>query len=254
VATPEKFNGHSKDLKNFIASVENAMLLQPSRFPSDHIKILYIGTLLTGDALTWFRTLAATPGATPSSISEFWTLLSANFGDPCAEWTARSKLKALRQGKQSCVTYTTKFKQLGLESGYNTLALLQLYHDGLNDSIKDALAQTASVPEDLEAYTQLCIRIDNRQFTRRMEKGISTPSQVAMSGSPLLPGQTLPAGPTPMQLDTIQFHPKGQLTSEEKQRRMTQGLCLYCGLAGHLAKTCPKKTKFNHPNAKVQAH
>ena len=68
VATPEKFNGSSKDLKNFIASVENAMQLQPSRFPSEHIKILYIGTLLTGDALTWFRTLTATPDSIPETF------------------------------------------------------------------------------------------------------------------------------------------------------------------------------------------
>ena len=67
------------------------------------------------------------------------------------------------------MVYTTKFKQLALESGYDKIAQIQMYHDGLNDSIKDSLAQAISVPEELEAYMEICIKIDNRQFSRRME-------------------------------------------------------------------------------------
>ena len=34
----------------------------------------------------------------------------------------------------------------------------------------------------------------------------------------------------------------GKLLPEECQRRLKQGLCLFCGLAGHSAKECPKST------------
>ena len=34
----------------------------------------------------------------------------------------------------------------------------------------------------------------------------------------------------------------GKLLPEERQRRLKQGLCLFCGLAGHSAKECPKST------------
>ena len=147
------------------------------------------------------------------------------------------------------MTYTTKFKQLGLESGYDCLALLQLYHDGLNDSIKDALAQTAVVPEDFESYTHLCIKIDNRQFARRREKGSLTGPQPT-SRPPV--SQSISANPTPMQLDTIQTNQRKQLTQEEKEQRMKQGICFYCGLSGHQAKNCPSKKISHHPNSKVQ--
>ncbi|ORY54071.1 hypothetical protein BCR35DRAFT_244818, partial [Leucosporidium creatinivorum] len=33
----------------------------------------------------------------------------------------------------------------------------------------------------------------------------------------------------------------GKVTEEEKQKRMRDGLCLYCGGAGHILNTCPKR-------------
>ena len=248
VATPEKFNGNQKEIKNFIASVETIIKLQPSRFWSEEIKILFVGTLLTGDALTWFRTLLPPP----STLATLWDQLTATFGDPSAQWTARNKLKSLKQGKLSCVVYTTKFKQLALESGYDKIAQLQMYHDGLNDSIKDSLAQAISVPEELEAYMEICIKIDNRQFSRRMEKLQNRP--LFATPATTTTTTTTTSSATPMQLDSVQFQVKGPLTSEEKTRRIAQGLCLYCGLPGHIARACPKKNQPKSPNSRVQTH
>src|SRR6201996_2238823 len=36
--------------------------------------------------------------------------------------------------------------------------------------------------------------------------------------------------------------PSGHLTPEEKERRRREGLCTYCGEAGHLAVKCPKNS------------
>src|SRR5689334_22324998 len=46
----------------------------------------------------------------------------------------------------------------------------------------------------------------------------------------------------PVMLDSVTDHvskPRGPLSAEEKSRRRTAGLCLYCGGAGHIAATCP---------------
>ena len=40
---------------------------------------------------------------------------------------------------------------------------------------------------------------------------------------------------------------RGPLTSEEKQRRRAQGLCLYCGKAGHLVRDCQAPGKRGRP-------
>ncbi len=39
----------------------------------------------------------------------------------------------------------------------------------------------------------------------------------------------------PMQIDSA------RLTSAERRRRLTQGLCLYCGQDGHVIRTCPTR-------------
>ena len=37
---------------------------------------------------------------------------------------------------------------------------------------------------------------------------------------------------------------RGPLTPEERAHRIAQGLCLYCGLSGHLIAACPTKPVF----------
>ena len=37
--------------------------------------------------------------------------------------------------------------------------------------------------------------------------------------------------------------PDGRLTQQERQRRMSLGLCLYYGQTGHLARACPKQAQ-----------
>ena len=110
------------------------------------------------------------------------------------------------------MVYTTKFKQLALESGYDKIAQLKMYHDGLNDSIKDSLAQAISVPEELEAYMEICIKIDNRQFSEKLQNRplFATPATTTTT--------TTTSSATPMQIDSVQFQAKGPLTSEEKTR------------------------------------
>jgi hypothetical protein len=234
VPSPDKFTGLAKDFKNFKATVENVFLLQPSRFPTHQIKVLFTSTLLSGQALTWFRTLPSPP----DTLQDLWTGMEAAFGDPYASWTARSKLKTLRQANQSCVTYTNKFKELAIETEYNDAALMQLYHDGLSDSIQDILAQTLNPPETLEEYTLLAIKVDNRLYSKKLKQK----QQMLL--------QPIPSSDS-MQVDLVQTFPRGPLSTEERLKRTKEGLCFYCGTKGHMAKECPKKKKS--PNFQVQA-
>ena len=47
--------------------------------------------------------------------------------------------------------------------------------------------------------------------------------------------------PTPMEIDTTRR--RGPLSEEEKQRRRTNRLCLYCGGPGHIAINCPHRPR-----------
>jgi hypothetical protein len=41
--------------------------------------------------------------------------------------------------------------------------------------------------------------------------------------------------------------PDGKLLPQERERRITNGLCLLCGQKGHMADDCPKRTKPSNP-------
>jgi hypothetical protein len=112
---------------------------------------------------------------------------------------------------------------------------------------------------DLDKLVTLCIKIDNRQYSRRMEKLSASPSgshqQPKHFNKPVHPNPTKSSerttyqtpphdGLAPMQLDAV-LPTFGPLSKEEKQRRMNLGLCLYCGNPGHLAKSCQKKPALN---------
>ena len=45
----------------------------------------------------------------------------------------------------------------------------------------------------------------------------------------------------------------GKLTGDERDRRMKEGLCLYCGEKGHVAHDCPKSVAAKARAAKVSA-
>jgi hypothetical protein len=46
---------------------------------------------------------------------------------------------------------------------------------------------------------------------------------------------------TPMEVDaTTSSRPFSPLTPAEKDRRRKEGLCMYCGVKGHIARACPR--------------
>ncbi|KAL0147889.1 hypothetical protein M9458_056810 [Cirrhinus mrigala] len=82
----------------------------------------------------------------------------------------------------------------------------------------------------LERFIQLSIRVANR--IRGCMEGISCQNPTLQLRQPELPSPPEPAV-EPMQIDY------SRLSSTERWRRLTQGLCLYCGQNGHLLQTCP---------------
>ena len=47
----------------------------------------------------------------------------------------------------------------------------------------------------------------------------------------------------PDAMDTSAGAIRKATTEEEKQRYLQEGRCFFCGIRGHLSRTCPKKTK-----------
>lgn len=133
--------------------------------------------------------------------------------------------------------FAIEFRIKAAASGWNTASLKSAYFDVLNESIKDELA-TLDEPATLEELISLTIHLDSRIRSRAKERNRrDTPVRVSAASLPLRSDSAPPGSsePEPMQIG------RTHLTPQERHKRMTSRLCLYCGLPGHFIAHCPER-------------
>jgi hypothetical protein len=200
VALPERYNGSIGRCRDFMLSVENLFALQPGKYCNDEIKTRFIGTLLSHEALAWFRDIVERRPSLLRNYPSFIMEFKSFFEDPNTQRHAADALGRLKQGKGSCLSYATKFRRIASDTGFNKDALINFFRKGLNEDIKDRLAATLEEPSGLEEYIALCVKIDQRLYDRRVEK---TGTVKNFSTAPRFFSRP-PSGPTPMDLDAAQ--------------------------------------------------
>lgn len=244
VALPERYNGSIGRCRDFLLSVQNLFALQPQKYSLDEVKTRFIGTLLSHEALAWFRDIVERRSELLTNYGQFIVEFKAFFDDPNAQRHAADALGRLKQGKGSCLAFATKFRRLAYETGFNNGALVNFFRKGLNEDIKDRLANALEEPNDLEEFIALCVKIDQRLFDRRVEKAGTVKYNFTSPRFNPRPS----SGPVPMDLDSVQPERFKKLTPEEKKRRFELKLCLYCGNKDHKLATCPaRNAKMNKP-------
>jgi hypothetical protein len=225
---PEKFSGRHSELRNFISAVKNVFELQPTRYASDRSKTGLIGSLCTGDALSWYRSLQETESDSLQDFFSFINDMTAYFGDPYVQDNARRQLLTLQQGRQSASSYAAKFRRIAADTAFDDHALRYHFERGLSMDVKRAIAVNDKSFDSLSELIKYAIKVDNRLF------------EAARQAPP--PPVTSSRGPTPMEIGAVTTGKK-KLTDAERALRMGKGLCLYCGKPGHLARACPNKSR-----------
>jgi len=237
ISLPEKFDGTRNKFRGWLNSIRLMFALQPGRYPTDIIKIQTIGTYLTGTAQAWMAPLVERQDHALLDFDAFINQMQAVFGDTDRTRSAESKLERLRQTR-SATEYSADFRQLSCDVSWNDDALMARFRMGLKDDVKDLmLAMPPAIT--LNHMMEQAVQCDNRLYERRMEK---SRSRQTFQGSPTtFTTTTIVDHSEPMQIDAAR--PRGPLTPQERQRRIDNNLCLYCGKAGHIAKTCPIKSR-----------
>jgi hypothetical protein len=277
IPDPPMFSGDRKELLPFLTKCQLKFEGQPSRFPSERSKILYVGSRLDGVAFNWFQPLIALypadSGAVPPpelvSFKTFKEALTVVYGDPNLEATAVREIRRLHQ-TGSAAEYAAKFESKKQFIPWNDEAFRDQFYLNLKEEIKDEIAPVGKPKTYLELKT-LAIRLDARLYERRLER----PSTGATSKPPppklanrsftwTTPSTTPAPTPTPSlaPAPTVTAPPSGglrvpshtadgtvpmelgasgfwQLTQAEKDRRKSLGLCGYCGEKGHSTEACP---------------
>ncbi len=232
---PAPYSGRAEECNGFLLQCSLTFEMQPHLYPTDRAKIAFIISLLSGKALQWAETIWGQAGTVTQSLSSFTTHLRDVFGTPAGDSSAGEQLNHLQQGNMPNHEYALKFRTLATASGWDESPLLTTYRQGLEARLRLHLAAYDDTM-GLERFIQLSIRVANRMHSCMEDQ------QKLTHAIPLLrrPENISPPEPVPepMQVDYT------RLSLTERHRRLSQGLCLYCGASGHAIATCPVRPLF----------
>ena len=169
-------------------------------------------------------------------FDEFEKAFTASFGDIDRKRRAEKELLTLRQRHRSISTIVSEFQRLAFETHMNDEALFPLFYNTLNDDVKDEICKVPR-PPTIKEYYQLAIGIDNRLFERKREKRFGT--RYTPPEPRNLKTSSAAYDPDAMIVDNIQK--RGPISENEKQRRKSNNLCLYCAAPDHKLADCPIK-------------
>ncbi|KAL0151536.1 hypothetical protein M9458_053188 [Cirrhinus mrigala] len=222
VPSSATFAGEAAECSGFLLQVNLFIRMQPQQFPSENAKVAFLISLLTGKALHWAKAIWNSDNPIIHSYEQFTSHFSEVFSTTIGQLSTSDQLFRLQQGNSTIHQYTLHFRTLAAASGWNETALLGAYRQGLNPHIHAAMA----LYDDsigLEVFLQRTTRVSQRL----------APCQPAITAPQLTSVVACTPVPEPMQVDS------SRLTRSERNRRMMNGLCLYCGNSGHLLHTCP---------------
>ena len=278
VREPDTFDGSDpRKLRDFLVSCNLHFRDRPLIFASDEKRILFILSFLKGSALSWFE-----PGLNDPTDSAHWmwnyqaflSELEDNFGphDPVGD--AEKALDELVMKKTArIVKYNVSFWELASRVGWNEAALRDRYFRGLPLRLRTEVLRGGK-PPTLAALQLKAQDADNIYWMQeeeiRLESkssgNIGNPSKKDSNKTPTPSSKPHPAPhypSKPFSKNPPKVKPKssisdklgknGKLTGEERERRMKEGLCLYCGEKGHVAHDCPKSAAAKARAVKISA-
>ena len=258
LSKPAIFSGDSGDCTAFLTQCELHFELQVAAFPSERAKVAYIISHLTGRAEAWATAEWSRKTAICNSVARFTKSFTQIFQLTTPGREAARALVRLRQGGRRGSDYAVGFRTLTAESSWNPEALFDTFIEGLSEPLKDQLTPL-DLPDGLDALIALAIKIDKCLFERELGRSRSACSPPCQQGRQYSGGRSPSSswhhsspprsGTTPTE-EPMQLG-RTRLSLEERQRRMVEGRCLYCGLSGHYIATCPRRGSAPPSKVKV---
>uniref|UniRef100_A0A8C6KAW0 CCHC-type domain-containing protein n=1 Tax=Nothobranchius furzeri TaxID=105023 RepID=A0A8C6KAW0_NOTFU len=225
---PETFDGDREVCRGFLLQCQLAFPRSPESFSTEEARISYIIGLLRSKALRWAEAKSRNPSFLNCSLDEFLADFKTTFDKPESAAEVARQIWSLRQGRLSIADFAIEFRTLATTSTLDEASLKGAFTQALNEQLQDQLA-FCQEPPDLESLIALCIRT-----ARKRGNNFPLPSRLN------LPPNVTSAAPAPLSSEPMQIG-RAKLTQEERNKRMSSGACLYCGMSGHFVANCPKQ-------------
>lgn len=265
VRAPDKFTGLDRSkFKTYIAQCRLVFRANPKRFDTDTKQVTYACSYLDGLAFQWYQNFLDLD-KDPAWFDN-WKLfreeLSKQFGEVNAEAVAERNIRGLQmRTSDSIVSYLTQFHSYANLLAWNDEALVSEFRRGLAGRIKDELAHLDRDQWTLHDLEARCIRIDHRYWERQKERTFevsdnrpskatsSTPTTTTTQRAPSKAFQSARPKTSTTAASILPLDESGRITADERQRRIDNNLCHYCG-GPHRLDNCPKKPTSSKTNVR----
>ena len=244
-----------------------AFRLNPTNFCTDSLCINYAGSYMSGHAAMWFQNLVAEEGEQEALTNweVFFREFEANFGEQFPMFSAQHRLfRSRMESAGHIMEHESAFMMDAAAAKLQDNALQMLFYESLPRRLQVKITEQGR-PEDFRKLRVLARQIDRiyweQQASSRPPQNRATTTTdttqnkpapattTTAPARPAAPGHTTNASSTPA---TAPRKGWSSLTQEEKDRikdhRRANGLCMYCGGAGHQALNCPVARR-PHPAA-----
>ncbi|KAM9452535.1 uncharacterized protein ACWYII_047030 [Salvelinus alpinus] len=233
VNNPPCYSGQPTECRSFLTQCDIVFSLQPNTYSSERARIAYVISLLTGRAREWGTAIWEARAECSDVYQNFKEEMIRVFDRSVFGKEASRGLASLCQGDRSITDYSIEFRTLAASSDWNEPALLARFLEGLHAEVKDEIL-SREVPSSVDSLIALAIRIERRVDLRHRARG----RELALAGLPFSasrPSPSIGSETEPMQLGGV------HISTKERERRITNRLCFYCGSAGHFVMSCPVK-------------
>ncbi|MBW0469155.1 hypothetical protein O181_008870 [Austropuccinia psidii MF-1] len=248
-------------VRSFIQYCQLIFHNDPANFSQDRKKVLYATSLLVGRAAKWIEPyLSNITNQDSSDLLNSWPLSESQlftlFGDQNEVRKFEAELDGLRMKEGGNVAlYIAYFRSLVLRIGdWGERALIHHFRKCLASRILDQLASHSSNIDSLQHLMDVSLELDIRYHERQKEKTHHQEKKPESSKSNSSHNQNSSSSSHKKKNFHSQKRDKPhssllnkdfKLKGSEKERRIKEGLCTYCG-GRHSLESC-----FKRPQNKI---